>query len=196
MLDRLRTQFPPPATNPRGDNDLTPHLAMPDKNRVAAAVLVPIVDRVTPQVLLTRRSATLKKHAGQISFPGGRIDITDHTAQAAALREMKEEVAIDEKQVTLIGELDLYRTGTGFDITPFVGLLEPTIAPKGNPGEVEEIFEVPLDHLLDPANHVRETTFWRGQDREYYVIPYKDYRIWGATAGMLVNLAAVIETIS
>lgn len=195
MLDGLKAAFPGPSPKPRGDTDLTPHLDMPLMDRVPAAVLVPIVERTEPQILLTRRSDTLNKHAGQISFPGGRIDPGDASPAAAALREMAEEVAVPADQVTLLGQLDTYRTGTGFDITPFVGLLAPDIQPRGNPSEVAEIFEIPLRHVLDPKNHVREAAEWRGQRREFYVIPYGGYRIWGATAGMLVNLAAVMETV-
>ena len=195
MLELLRTGLPDPGEDRRGDNDLSPGLLMPEGPRVPAAVLVPIVDRDEPQVLFTKRSADLKKHAGQISFPGGRIDPGDRDPVDAALREMEEEVAIPRRNVDVIGRLNLYQTGTGFDITPVVGVLPPSINPVGNPGEVADVFEVPLDYLLNEDHHRKESAMWKGQLRHFFVIPYQDHMIWGATAGMLVNLAQVMGTI-
>ncbi len=193
MLDLLQAGLPDPGTDLRGDDDLSPGFVKRDGPRVEAAVIVPIVRRGSPQVLLTKRSADLKKHAGQISFPGGRIDPSDKGPVDAALRELEEEVAISRRQVDVVGRLNLYQTGTGFDITPIVGLLPANIAPVGNPGEVEEVFEVPLDYLMNRDHHRQESAIWRGVERHFFVIPYEGYNIWGATAGMLVNLAQVVE---
>jgi len=162
-----------------------------------AAVLVPIVLRSEPMILLTQRSAELRKHAGQISFPGGRIDPEDVDAATAALRETEEEVSICRGDVQLVGTLDQYRTGTGFEITPIVGLVAPTIEPHPEPGEVEEIFEIPLSFVMDRQQHQRHSAMWKGFERHYYAMPYamgeKSFYIWGATAAMLVNLCDVLE---
>jgi len=176
----------------RGDFDLNPHVAdsqIPVSDLRPAAVLVPIVDR--PQgttVLLTQRTDHLDHHPGQVSFPGGGVEDHDENAVAAALRETEEEIGLARSYVEVIGSLDLYRTGTGFEITPIVGLVRPGFTLTLDEFEVAEAFEVPLDFVLDPANHKRESRFWRGEQRHYYVFPHDDYFIWGATAGMLVNL--------
>lgn len=161
----------------------------PTKLLVPAAVLVPLVER--PQgwtVLLTQRTAHLSHHAGQISFPGGRLEAGDEDALAAALRETEEEIGLAAKAVDLLGWLDDYITGTGFRVTPVVGLIQPPFTLKADPFEVAEIFEVPLDFILDPANHERRTMVVSGRERLHYVLPYRERFIWGATAGMLVNL--------
>jgi 8-oxo-dGTP pyrophosphatase MutT (NUDIX family) len=155
-----------------------------------AAVLVPIVAHESAlTVLLTRRATHLRNHSGQVSFPGGRISPEDASPEAAALREAHEEIGLDPAHVEVLGRLPLYCTGTGFCITPVVGLLRPplTLVPDAN--EVEEAFEVPLAFLLDPANHQRQSREWQGRQRTYFAMPYEGHYIWGATAGMLVNLS-------
>jgi len=154
-----------------------------------AAVLVPIIDHpLEPTVLLTRRPDSMNKHAGQVAFPGGRIDADDEDAIAAALREAEEEVGLAAHHVEIVGRLDHYRTGTGFQILPIVGIVTPGFELTPNAHEVEEIFEVPLAFLMDPANHQLKSGGYNGVTRHYFAMPYRDYNIWGATAGMLVNL--------
>lgn len=154
-----------------------------------AAVLIPLVQRETGlTVLLTQRTAHLRDHAGQISFPGGRCEESDVTPQAAALREAQEEVGLDPAQVEIIGELPEYSTATGFTITPVVGLVTPPLNLKLDDFEVAEVFEVPFDFLMDPANHQHHAVEFQGALREYYAMPWEGYFIWGATAGMLVTL--------
>lgn len=166
----------------------------PDAPRMAAAVLVPLVERADGfSLILTQRTAELKAHAGQISFPGGRTEDSDADAEAAALREAWEEIGLDPKAVEVLGRLDTYKTVTGFDVTPVVGAIRAPISLTPDPTEVAEIFEVPLAFFLDPANHQRHSrTSPTGAVRAYYAMPYQDRYIWGATAGMLVNLYEVL----
>ncbi|MCK6390923.1 MAG: CoA pyrophosphatase [Azonexus sp.] len=155
-----------------------------------AAVLVPIVLRpAAPTVLLTRRTAHLRDHAGQVSFPGGRVEATDVDAVDTALRETVEEIGLAREHVEVLGFLPEYRTGTGFRVTPVVGLVTPPFDLAPDPFEVAEIFEVPLDFLLDEANHQRHTLEVRGALRQYFAMPYGEYFIWGATAGMIRSLS-------
>lgn len=155
-----------------------------------AAVLVPLVDHVDEMtVLLTRRPDYMKKHAGQVAFPGGGIDEQDENAIAAALREAEEEVGLRPDHVEIVGQLDPYRTGTGYEISPIVGIVQPEFELTICEVEVAEAFEVPLSFLMDPQNRKRHQGEYRGKKREYYSMPYEDYNIWGATAGMLVNLS-------
>lgn len=173
----------------RGDHDLNPGVSPLDRLR-PAAVLVPLVARpegVT--ILLTRRTDHLHHHAGQISFPGGRIEADDPSPEDAALRETQEEVGLARAHVELLGRLDIYRTGTGFEITPVVGWVTPPFDLSPDRFEVAEIFEVPLSFVADRRNHERHSREWNGQRRHFYVVPYGGYYIWGATAGMLVNLS-------
>ena len=159
-----------------------------------AAVLIPIVER--PEgftILFTQRTADLKSHAGQISFPGGRIEPADRDAAAGALRETTEEIGLAESFIEVLGRLDPYVTVTGYEITPVVGAVTPPFTLKPDPVEVADIFEVPLAFLLDPANHQRHSrVISEGVARAYYAIPYGDRYIWGATAGMLINLYEVL----
>jgi 8-oxo-dGTP pyrophosphatase MutT (NUDIX family) len=188
-LEEFRRRFSqaaPPAASLYGDEGPRPDPAL----LKPAAVLVPVVARVAgPTMLLTRRAAHLKDHSGQVSFPGGRVQADDASPEATALREAREEIGLDAGRVELLGRMPEYLTRTGFRITPVVGILTPpfTLTPDAN--EVEEIFEVPLAFLLDPANRQRQSREWQGELHWFYVMPYDQHYIWGATAGMLVNLA-------
>ncbi|VVT12877.1 Uncharacterized Nudix hydrolase NudL [Sphingomonas sp. EC-HK361] len=157
-----------------------------------AAVLVPVTDRVRPGVILTQRTETLRRHAGQVAFPGGRIDAGED-AVAAALREADEEIALDPSAVAVVGTADRYRTGTGFSITPVIGVVPPDLSLVPSEAEVAAVFEVPLDFLLDPANHRAASAHWQGRERHFYEILWQDRRIWGATAGMIVNLSRRLQ---
>lgn len=186
----------PPAVDAKlrigpSDFDLNPELmawAARQPAPRAAAVLVPVVAHDAPTVLFTERTAHLPAHAGQISFPGGKIDKTDGGPLATALREAEEEIGLEAAYVTPLGYLDAYRTGTGFSIVPVVALIRPGFSLSPNPGEVADVFEVPLDFLLDTANYQLHTRVWQGMERAFYAIPYDQRYIWGATAGILKNL--------
>ncbi len=159
-----------------------------------AGVLVGLVPRSSGwQLLLTRRTETLANHAGQISFPGGRVEASDAGVVAAALRETTEETGIERSAMAPVGLLDRYATISAFNVTPVLALVHPEATYRHDPAEVDEVFEVPLAHVLDRANLVREERFFMGRMRGYYVIWYQHYRIWGATAGMLVNLIERFE---
>lgn len=193
MQDRIRQRIGQANgdSRSRGDFDLNPHVARDagDAELRPAAVLVPIVERPDGlTVLLTRRTDHLDHHPGQVSFPGGRIEAHDVDEVDAALRETEEEIGLDRSYVEVIGSLEQYRTGTGFDVTPVVGLVRDGFTLELDAFEVAEAFEVSLEFVLDPTNHKRESKFWKGEERHYYVFPHDDYFIWGATAGMLVNL--------
>ena len=177
----------------RGDHDLNPGMTPPSAALRPAAVLVPLIDRGDGMtVLLTQRTRHLSAHAGQISFPGGRIEPGDRDAAEAALRETEEEVGLPRDHVSLIGRLDTYVTGTGFEITPVVGIVRVPFALAIDPFEVAEAFEVPLEFVLDRANHRRTERIVESRRRVFFVLPYEGRNIWGATAGMLVNLAEVL----
>ena len=161
---------------------------------VPAAVLVPVTDRPAsdgfgPGVILTRRTDTMRRHAGQVAFPGGRVDPEDADAVAAALREAEEEVGLPRSTVEVAGTADRYRTVTGYEVTPVVGVVPPDLPLVPHELEVASVFEVPLAFLLDPANHVRAGMDWRGRRRDYWEITWGEHRIWGATAAMIVNLS-------
>ena len=150
-----------------------------------AAVLIPVVDHPQPTVLLTQRSAHLNDHAGQIAFPGGKIDATDASPLETALREAEEEIGLSREFVEPIGYLDLYATGFGFRILPMVARVRPGFALRINKSEVDDAFEVPLAFLMDPANHQLHSKEFRGMERFYYAMPFAERYIWGATAGIL-----------
>jgi len=154
-----------------------------------AAVLVPLINHAAGvTVMLTQRTAHLNDHAGQISFPGGRVEETDSDRVHTALREAEEETGLDRACVHVVGSLPEYDIPSGFRVTPIVGWIEPPVALDPDPFEVEEVFEVPLSHFLDPANHRRHSDEVQGRRRNYYAMPYGDRNIWGATAGMLFSL--------
>jgi 8-oxo-dGTP pyrophosphatase MutT (NUDIX family) len=161
-----------------------------------AAVLVAVVDRPEPTVILTERLKTMRKHPGQISFPGGRIDPGDTGAIAAALREAEEEIALPASQVEVIGTADLYRTITGFEVTPVIGVVPPGLPLRPHPDEVASLFEAPLAWLLDPARHAIRTVELQGEERSYYEIDWQGRRIWGVTAAMIVNLSRRLELVA
>jgi 8-oxo-dGTP pyrophosphatase MutT (NUDIX family) len=156
---------------------------------IEAAVLVAVITGENPGVLLTKRHAGLRNHAGQVSFPGGRIDPEDASPEAAALREAQEEIGLDPAQVTLVGRMTPYVTGTGYRITPVVGLLARGFSLTLSPGEVEAVLELPMSTLLDPAAPRRQSAAFRGRTRHYWVWPHPTHEIWGATAAILVHLA-------
>jgi len=164
---------------------------------VPASVLIPVVLRARPTVLLTQRTAHLSSHSGQIAFPGGKQDVEDPDIISTALREAREEVGLASHLVQVMGTLPTYRTGSGFIITPVVGLVSESFVPAPNAFEVEDVFEVPLAFLMDPANHRRHAIFAQGVRRDWLSMPYTDERterfIWGATAGMLRNLYRFLQ---
>lgn len=160
-----------------------------------AAVLVAVVDRPEPGVILTERPESMRKHPGQISFPGGRIDPGDADAVEAALREAEEEIALPRNRVEVIGTADRYRTITGFEVTPVVAVVPPGLDLRPEPGEVAAMFEAPLDYLLDERHQIVRTAEYQGVERCYYEIMWDGRRIWGATAAMIVNLSRRLELV-
>ncbi|WP_394662599.1 CoA pyrophosphatase [uncultured Sphingomonas sp.] len=158
-----------------------------------AAVLVPVTDRAEPGVILTQRTESLRNHAGQVAFPGGRADPGDVDLVATALREAEEEIGLSPRAVTVVGLADRYRTVTGFEVTPVLGVIPPDLILTPAEAEVAALFEVPLSFLLDPAHHHRVSAPWRGQTRHFYEIIWNDRRIWGATAAMIVNLSRRLQ---
>lgn len=181
------------AQKERGDHDLNPGFE-PAGTLRPAAVLVPLVERDDGlTVLLTRRTDHLHHHAGQISFPGGRVDPDDEGPVHTALRETEEEVGLAGDAVDIVGRLDDYVVRTGFLVTPVVGFVAPPFEVQPDMFEVAEVFEVPLGFIMDPGNHRREYREINGVRRHFYAIPYNDYYIWGATAGMLRNLVELLS---
>ena len=158
-----------------------------------AAVLIAVTDRPEPGLILTQRPDTMRHHAGQIAFPGGRVDPGDVDAVAAALREAEEEVELPPHAVDLVGTLHPYRTVTSFDIVPVLGVIAPDLPLVPHAREVADVFEVPLDFVLDAANHGTQTVMFEGDERTYIEIMWGQRRIWGATAAMLVNLSARLK---
>lgn len=190
----LRDRFArPPAWTP----ELRHEVKFADRVPAQAAVLLPLVMHARPTLLLTQRTAHLSTHSGQIAFPGGKLDATDADATAAALRETFEEIGLPPDRVEVLGSLPIYVTSTSFIVTPVVGLVQPGFTLQPNPHEVDDVFEVPLDFLMDPVHHRRHAWEWEGVVREWYSIPYQDGEherfIWGATAGMLRNFYRLLS---
>jgi 8-oxo-dGTP pyrophosphatase MutT (NUDIX family) len=191
-LARLRFDIPAgltdpslvPASGDQGTDRMLQILAREQPIR-PAAVLVPLVDHPQPTVLLTQRSAHLNDHAGQISFPGGKIDATDASPLDTALREAEEEIGLSREFIDPIGYLDLYGTSFGFRILPAVARIKPGFKLRINHSEVDDVFEVPLAFLMNPVNHQTHSKEFRGIERSYYAMPYEERYIWGATAGIL-----------
>jgi 8-oxo-dGTP pyrophosphatase MutT (NUDIX family) len=189
---RLRFEVPPaltdagviPATGDHGNDQMLRTIAQERPIR-PAAVLIPVVEHAEPTVLLTMRAAHLNDHAGQIAFPGGKIDATDRSPLDAALREAEEEIGLDRSYVDPIGYLDVYGTSFGFRILPTVARVRPGFELTINKSEVDDAFEVPLAFLMDPGNHQLHSKEFRGAQRSYYAMPFAERYIWGATAGIL-----------
>jgi 8-oxo-dGTP pyrophosphatase MutT (NUDIX family) len=190
--ERLRFDVPPalrdptivPVSGDAGTDRMLEIIAREQPIR-PAAVLIPVIDHPEPTVLLTQRSAHLNDHAGQISFPGGKIDPTDTSPLDTALREAREEIGLDHSFIDPIGYLDVYGTGFGFRILPTLARVAPGFTLRINAGEVDDAFEVPLAFLMNPVNHQIHSKEFRGMERFYYAMPYAGHYIWGATAGIL-----------
>jgi len=192
-LAHIEAALAMPPLGERSDFDLNPEVKLaqlPGIGQRPAAVLCGLVERDHGlSVVLTLRAAHLNQHAGQIAFPGGKLDRGDASPMAAALREAEEEIGLMPDRVSILGALDPYQTSTGFRVTPFVGHVDPEWRPVADPEEVDEVFETPLDFLMDPTNRVRHRYERKGVRRYYYAMPWGDYYIWGATAGMLKGLS-------
>ena len=195
MRSRLTLQVPPglndaSITPARGDHDADPVMKKVSEVRPIrpAAVLVPVIDHPEPTVLLTQRAQHLPDHAGQMSFPGGKIDKTDESPLASALREADEEIGLERAFIEPLGYLDLYMTTLGYRIVPVIARVKPGFALKLNTSEVDATFEVPLAFLMDQANVQRHSRDWQGMTRHYYAITFGEHYIWGVTAGILRNL--------
>jgi 8-oxo-dGTP pyrophosphatase MutT (NUDIX family) len=189
--ERLRPQPPDPTealANPRGDHSLDSVPLTYPLTPKPAAVLVPVVMREEPTLLLTERASHLRQHSGQIAFPGGRVDPTDESIEAAACREAEEEIGLDSRFIHPLGYLDAYLSGTNYLVMPLVARVSPSYALNINPHEVADVFEVPLGFLMDPARHELHSREWKGRLRRYYAIPYEERYIWGVTAGIIRNL--------
>ena len=189
LADRLRKALATASAEPPLEGDL-PELRA--KAEVEAAVLIAITDRPEPGVILTVRREHLRTHAGQIAFPGGRIDLGED-AVAAALREAHEEVLLPPDAVEVVGAIESYRTVTGYVVTPVLGVIPPNVTLQPHEHEVADWFEAPLGFILDPVNQRRVSALFAGQTRHYYEIMWDDRRIWGATAAMIVNVSRRLQ---
>ena len=189
LADRLRTDLARPSSSPPLESDLAEMLT---EANVPAAVMVAVTDRPEPGVILTVRREDMRTHAGQVAFPGGRID-DGEDAVAAALREAWEEIGLDPAEAEVVGEIDPYRTVTGFIVTPVLAVVTPDQALSPHEHEVADWFEAPLSFVLDPANQQLKSALFQGRERHYYEIVWNDRRIWGATAAMIVNLSRRLQ---
>ena len=188
---RAASETGPFAVDDFGDHVLNPFLRdmILREGLRDAAVLVPVVDHADgATVILTQRTAKLRNHAGQVAFPGGRIDPEDRTPEDAALRETEEEIGLSPGRIEIVGRMPDYVTGSGYRIAPVLGVVKPSFSLAINPDEVDAAFEVPLAFLMDPANHRRESRFWNEQERFYYAMPFQERLIWGVTAGIIRTL--------
>lgn len=172
-----------------GEDEDEAYLGTPDDRLRDAAVLIAFTDRPDPGIILTQRPQWLRSHAGQVAFPGGKIDPGDVDAVDAALREAEEEIGLNRRDVTIAGICDAYRSGSGYHITPVLGVIPADLPLDPNPDEVEDWFEVPIDILFNPENYALHHAHWQGHDRHYYDMMWQGRRIWGVTAGIIVNLA-------
>ena len=184
----MRLARPAPAEAVYGDDGT----GRREAGTTPAAVLVPIIAHPELTVLFTKRTAQLRAHSGQVSFPGGRTEPGDASVAATALREVQEEIGLPPSRVEVLACLPEYFTRTGFRVTPVVGVIQPPLVLVPNAGEVDEVFEVPLDFILDPANHQRGSREFGGRMAHFYFIEHNGRTIWGATAGMLVNLYRIL----
>ena len=189
LAERLRQALASPAAEPLIEGDLLEERSRAD---VPAAVLIAVTDRAEPGVILTVRREHLRTHAGQIAFPGGRLD-PGEDAVAAALREANEEILLDPGAVELVGTIEDYRTVTGFIVTPVLAVVPPDLPLEPHEHEVAAWFEAPLDFLLDPANQHSRTALFQGRTRHYYEISWEERRIWGVTAAIIVNLSRRLQ---
>lgn len=193
LADRLRTALDQGMQRPVPIIEHDGKLFGTIDTHVPAAVLVAITNRAEPGVILTQRLQSMRKHPGQVAFPGGRMDESDADIVAAALREAHEEIALPPSTIEIVGLADPYRTITGFVVTPVLAVAPADLDLQPNPDEVDTIFEVPLSFLLDRANHKTQTVDWDGLDRKYYEMHWGKHRIWGATAAMIVNLSRRLD---
>lgn len=190
LADRLRDAVLRPGAA-SSDFDLNPDITLPPGRSLRpAAVLVAIAGE---RLILTKRASHLKHHPGQIAFPGGKVEDSDGSPEAAALREAQEEIGLPPDAVEIWGRLPAHETVTGFAITPILGLVRGAFTPVPEAGEVEEVFTVPLTHILNPDRFVIERRRWRGEWRRYYTVPFGPYYIWGATARILRGLADRVQ---
>ena len=189
LAGRIRSSLAAPPAEPLLEGDLP---AIRGQATIPAAVLIAITDRPKPGVILTVRREHLRTHAGQIDFPGGRVDPGEDSVHAA-LREAREELALDPARVTVAGSLEAYRTVTGYAVTPVIGIVPPDLSLAPHDEEVADWFEAPLAHLLDPANRRLETAVLAGLERRYWQIEWNGRKIWGATAAMIVNLSRRLQ---
>ena len=187
LFDRLADLFEHGHQQPVSDLITDERFALAGRN-ADAAVLIAVTDRPDPSVILTQRPQTMRDHPGQVALPGGKLD-KGEDAVAAALREAQEELALEPSLVRIIGTTDRYQTGTGFNVTPVLGLIPPDPVLVPDPREVESWFEAPLRMVLDASNWDRKTAQWRGEAREYLEMDYQGFRIWGVTAAILFNLS-------
>jgi 8-oxo-dGTP pyrophosphatase MutT (NUDIX family) len=189
LTDRIRSELSAPASGPPLAGDLPDQRALAT---VPAAVLLAITDRDEPGVILTVRREHLRTHAGQVAFPGGRLDFGEDPIEAA-LREAEEELCLPKASVEVAGTIDHYRTVTGFIVTPVIGVIPPGLPLHPHEQEVADWFEAPLAHLLDASNHQLQTAVFAGRERRYWQIDWNGRRIWGATAAMLINLSRRLQ---
>ena len=177
------------------DFDLNPDIDLPENRKLRDAGVLMLIEETVqgPFVYLTKRASHLKRHPGQIAFPGGKTDPSDQDQTQTALREAEEEIGLPQSYVEILGHLSTHETVTGFQVRPVVGLLKKTFEPISEQAEVDEVFRVPLCHVIDPNNFIIEGRIWNGINRKYYAVPYGPYYIWGATARMLFGLAKRID---